>query len=73
MRYLLMDIHRRFLGTFVSPKKFAIGDTFQSDSAANYAVIGVDWGGSRNQSYPHSLIVIPTAAPEKALATSISA
>lgn len=67
MQYLLVDAHRRFLGTFSSPKELVIGDTFQSDLATTYAVIGVDWGG-QNQNRMHSLTVIQTSHSSKAAA-----
>jgi len=58
MQYLLMDTHRRLLGTLNSQKELAVGDTFQADSTGTYAVIGLDWNGlERPQA--HSLTVIP--------------
>lgn len=59
MQYLLMDIHRRFVGTFYSATELAIGDTLQADSSQNYAVIGIDWEG-KNREARHSVTVIPT-------------
>lgn len=60
MQYLLMDIHRRFVGTFHSVTELAIGDTLQAESAQNYAVIGIDWEGQNRESR-HSVTVIPTS------------
>lgn len=60
MQYLLMDIRRRFVGTFHSANELAIGDTLQAESAQNYAVIGLDWEG-KNRDSRHSVTVIPTS------------
>ncbi|MEO1209587.1 MAG: hypothetical protein AAFX78_08600 [Cyanobacteria bacterium J06638_20] len=60
MQYLLMDVHRRFVGTFHSATELVIGDTVQGESAQNYAVIGIDWEGQNRESR-HSATVIPTA------------
>jgi hypothetical protein len=56
MKYLLIDTHKRPIGTLVSDKTFSVGDTFQGQNAGIYTVVGLNWFQQR----PHaqSLTVI---------------
>jgi hypothetical protein len=56
MQYLLIDTHQRPLGTLISDKTFAVGDTFQNH-AASYTVVGLNWFKQRPNA--QSLTVIP--------------
>jgi len=58
MQYLLMDTHRRLLGTLNSSQAFSIGDIVQAERIGTCAVIGLDWNGI-GRSESHSLTVIP--------------
>lgn len=59
MQYLLVDTHQRPLGTLISDKTFAVGDTFQNHDSASYTVVGLNW--FRQRSHAQSLTVIPVA------------
>jgi hypothetical protein len=59
MQYLLIDPHKRLLGTFNSEKALAVGDTFQNQNAQFYTVIGLNWFKQRSQAQTQSLTVIP--------------
>ncbi|NJO79118.1 MAG: hypothetical protein HC827_11760 [Cyanobacteria bacterium RM1_2_2] len=50
MKYLLIDTHKRPIGTLVSDKAYAVGDTFQGQDAGTYTVVGLNWFQQR----PHS-------------------
>ncbi len=65
MQYLLIDTHQRPLGTLISDKSFAVGDTIQSQNAETFTVVGLNW--FKQRSHAQSLIVIPGQAA-KALA-----
>lgn len=47
MQYLLIDTHKRPIGTLVSDKVFSVGDTFENQfenqNAQLYTVIGLNW------------------------------
>jgi hypothetical protein len=58
MQYLLVDSHKRFLGTYNSSETFAVGDTFQDDDDTTYAVIGLNWSRQTTPKGP-SLTVMP--------------
>jgi hypothetical protein len=57
MQYLLIDTHQRPLGTVISDKVFAVGDTLESQNEQAYTVISLNWFKQRQ-----SLMVIPTRA-----------
>ncbi|HEY9625323.1 MAG TPA: hypothetical protein V6C78_33695 [Crinalium sp.] len=61
MQYLLIDAHKRFLGTLNSQETLAVGDVFQSHNEQTYAVVGLNWSAQRN-SQTQSLTVIPVGA-----------
>lgn len=63
MQYLLMDTHQRFLGIFKSQQVLSVGDTFQSQNAQTYAVIGMNWSGRTPNS--QSVTVIPIGSAPK--------
>jgi hypothetical protein len=67
MQYLLIDPHKRLLGTLNSEKAFAVGDTFESHNAQFYTVIGLNWFKQRTQEKTQSLTVIPTRPVAKAV------
>lgn len=58
MQYLLMDAHRRFLGTFTSSKVLSVGDTFQNHEKQSFAVVGINWAG-HGSSMSQAITVIP--------------
>ncbi|WNZ25291.1 hypothetical protein HJG54_22165 [Leptolyngbya sp. NK1-12] len=60
MQYLLIDTHRRPIGTLVSDKTFAVGDTFQNHNSEIYTVVGLNW--FNQQPHTQSLTVIPQSA-----------
>lgn len=60
MKYLLIDTHKRPIGTLISDKSFSVGDTFQSHDAGMYTVVGLNWFQERTHA-PQSLTVIPRA------------
>lgn len=66
MQYLLIDTHQRPLGTLISDKTFAVGDTFQNHNAETYTVVSLDWM-KRNAS-AQSIMVIPGSAQPRAIA-----
>lgn len=57
MQYLLIDAHKRFLGTLDSKEALGVGDTFQNDNNQTYAVVGLNWSPQRNRK-TQSLTVI---------------
>jgi hypothetical protein len=57
MQYLLIDAHKRFLGTLDSEEALSVGDTFQNDNNQTYAVVGLNWSLQRNRN-AQSLTVI---------------
>lgn len=59
MKYLLIDTHKRPIGTLISDKAFSVGDTFQGQDAGMYTVVGLNWFQQRPHS--QSLTVIPRA------------
>jgi hypothetical protein len=61
MQYLLIDAHKRFLGTFNSSQSFAVGDTFESPDNQIYAVVGVNWSVQHTLK-TKSLTVIPVGS-----------
>lgn len=64
MEYLLMDLHRRFLGTMNSNRTLSIGDTFEDATAKTYTVVRID--PSRERSRPsQSLTVVRLSAARK--------
>jgi hypothetical protein len=65
MQYLLIDTHRRPLGTLISDKIFVVGDTFQNHNSETFTVVGLNWFNQRP--HTHSLTVIP-GQPAKATA-----
>jgi hypothetical protein len=66
MQYLLIDPHKRLLGTFNSEKTLTVGDTFENHNAQLYTVIGLNWF-KRSQAQTQSLTVIPTKPIAKAV------
>lgn len=66
MQYLLLDTHKRPIGTLVSDKSFAVGDTFQGQDTGSYTVVGLNWFTQR--SHAQSLTVIPIPPAPKAVA-----
>lgn len=59
MQYLLIDAHKRFLGTFSSPQTLAVGDTFENHTNNKiYTVVGLNWSKQNTPPTP-SLTVIP--------------
>jgi hypothetical protein len=58
MQYLLIDAHKRFLGTLTSQETLSVGDVFQSPNEQTYAVVGLNWSTQRNPE-TQSLTVIP--------------
>jgi hypothetical protein len=58
MQYLLMDCHQRFIGTFDCHETLAVGDTFESQNAQSYTVVGLNRLRHYNSQVP-SLTVIP--------------
>lgn len=73
MKYLLLDTRKRPIGTLVSDKSFAVGDTFQSEGSGQgagayaglYTVVGLNWFTQR--SHAQSLTVMPVHPPAKAV------
>jgi hypothetical protein len=67
MQYLLIDTHQRPLGTLISDKTFAVGDTFQNHNAETYTVVSLDW--MKRHSSAQSIMVIPGSVHPKAVAS----
>lgn len=63
MQYLLIDTHKRLLGTHHSDRALVVGDTFQNQNAQAYTVVGLNWFKERTQG--QSLTVIPARAGSK--------
>lgn len=66
MQYLLIDTRQRPLGTLISDKMLAVGDTFQNHNAQTYTVVSLDW--LKQQAHTLSVMVIPGNAQPKAVA-----
>ncbi|WP_041269113.1 hypothetical protein [Geitlerinema sp. PCC 7407] len=64
MEYLLMDLHRRFLGTMNSNRTLSIGDTFEDSTAKTYTVVRIDPSRERNRP-SQSLTVVRLSAARK--------
>ncbi len=64
MQYLLIDAHKRFLGTFNSGQMLSVGDTFQNENKQTYAVVGKDWS-LQNTFNAQSLTVIPVGKAQR--------
>lgn len=64
MQYLLIDAHKRFLGTLTSQETFSVGDVFKNHNEQTYAVVGLNWSTQRNHK-AQSLTVIPVNGPSK--------
>jgi hypothetical protein len=60
MQYLLIDTHKRPLGTLISDKSFAVGDVVQNQNAETFTVVGLNWFKQRAHG-GQSLTVIPGA------------
>lgn len=65
MQYLLIDTHQRPLGTFISDKVMAVGDTVQTQNAEFFTVVGLNW--FKQRSHAQSLTVIPVNTGSKEL------
>lgn len=63
MQYLMIDPHQRLLGTFISDKVLAVGDTVENHDAKSYTVIGLNWFKQRLTE--QSITVIPTRSTLK--------
>ena len=61
MQYLLIDAHKRFLGTLDSKETLVVGDTFLNTNNQTYAVVGLDWSHQRSRQ-SQSLTVIKVNA-----------
>jgi hypothetical protein len=65
MQYVLIDAHKRFIGTLKSEKALSVGDTFQNHNAQTYTVIGLNW--FKQNPRTQSLTVIPVGTIAKAI------
>ncbi|MGQ9865788.1 MAG: hypothetical protein ACUVSQ_05810 [Pseudanabaenaceae cyanobacterium] len=68
MRYLMVDLHQRFVGTLERPQPLAVGEAIEAD-AKSYVVVGIDPTGKRRNRPSPTLIVMDNRTGRRVAAT----